>query len=528
MGLEALRRKMLPELGYPVGWTYAGVWEKNWGTHYGTHITGVSTSSFPISGVSTFAASRPAQYASAASEVASGEEPRPRRQRAIALVDIDERDCYAVTVERVRGGAEHTWSFHGPSGPAYVEGVELAPQGGGTVAGPDVPYRDMQHSPSGDGELRCLNFMPDPKVGDLSGPWQIDHALAGQDNVHLTVTTLTPREGRLSTSVCSAPGGKSPYEATWCIIQRSGEQPFASQFLQVLEPWEGQRRVQDVELLEVEGGAEGEFPPLALRVQADGLTDVIIIQPEGGAEVAAGGITTDAEFALWREAAGVLQSAVLVRGTLLRRASSGLSLRHAEYTGTIESCDWPARTVQVRLEAGGEQRAEVAAPAGQQATAQIGFVGLSESDASALVGRHVRITNRAGNHASHMIVAADPIDGGVELTLDYDARVGEGPVEEIADGQVTSGVSFSLDHFGYYGGKTVANEDGSAAYRFTHLDGRRTCILDAEHHGEVAAATLREQFTDRDGDGLTRMILYDYGPGDTVTIPCWAVLSRQR
>ncbi|MFQ5811413.1 MAG: hypothetical protein ACE5JM_17480, partial [Armatimonadota bacterium] len=36
MGFEALQRRMLPELGYPVGWTYAGSWEANWGTHYGT------------------------------------------------------------------------------------------------------------------------------------------------------------------------------------------------------------------------------------------------------------------------------------------------------------------------------------------------------------------------------------------------------------------------------------------------------------------------------------------------------------
>ncbi|MGC9318951.1 MAG: hypothetical protein ACP5KN_13040 [Armatimonadota bacterium] len=536
MGLEALKRKMLPELGYPVGWTYAGVWEKSWGVHYGTHITGVSTSSFPIGGVSTFAASRPAQYARAASEVASGDEPRPRRERVIVLVDIDESDCYAVTLERVLGGEEHTWSFHGPSGPASVKGVELRPQGDGTVAGPDVPYRDMQHSPSGDGELRCLNFMPDPKVGELSGPWQIDYTLAGQDDVHLTVTTLTPREGRLFTSVCSAPGGKSPYEATWCIIQRSGEAPLASQYLTVLEPFEGRRRVRNIEPVRLSGDLMADaVPPLGLRVATDEFTDTIIIQPRSGfaCATADGSLTTDAEFALWRERDGQLDTAVLVRGTALVSVDEGLTVAVPEYTGVIESCDWPGRTVRVRwsesLQGLADQAVWTGAAAGDEhRRMELQFTGASAADASALVGRNVSITNPAGNRASHRIVAAAPIDGGVELTLDYDARVGEGPVEEVGDGQISSGVSFHLDHFGYYDGKTVANEDGSAAYRFTHLDGHRTCVLDAEHHGQVAAEALRKQFTDRDGDGLTRMVLYDYGPGDTVTIPCWAVLSRQR
>ena len=33
MGLAALQRDMLPELGYPQGWTYASDWEANWGVH---------------------------------------------------------------------------------------------------------------------------------------------------------------------------------------------------------------------------------------------------------------------------------------------------------------------------------------------------------------------------------------------------------------------------------------------------------------------------------------------------------------
>jgi len=534
-GLEALQRKLLPELGYPVGWTYAGLWEANWGTHYGTHITGVPTSSFPIGGVETFAASVPAQYVRAYSQVPGQGDDAPRRERVLVLVDIDEKDCYAIALERVFGGEEHTWSFHGPSGPAQIAGVTLTPQGGGTVAGPDVPYRDTSFSPSGDSELRCLNFMPNPNVGEVTGPWQATFELEGQDGVFLHMTQLTPSDGRLWTSICTAPGGKGSYEATWCVMQRSGPAPLASQYLTVLEPYEGERRVRSVEPVSVTGDLMADrFPPLALRVTTDEFTDTIIIQPRHGhaCSTTDGSLTTDAEFALWRERNGRLDTAVLVRGTALISIDEGLTLAVPEYTGVIESCDWPSRTVRVRwseeLQGLADQAVWTGSAAGDQyRVMQLQFAGAGADDASALVGRHVRISNEAGNRASHIIVAAEPTEDGVRLTLDYDPRVAEGPVQGTADGAVTSGIGFRLDNFGYYDGKTVANEDGSASYRITHLDGHRTALIDAARHGEVSGETLAREFTDRDGDGLARMILYDYGPGDTITIPCWAVISRQ-
>lgn len=534
IGLEALTRKFLPELGYPEGWTYAGAWESNWGTHYATHITGVATASFPIGGVEAFCASAPAQYARVSSQV-PGEGDQPRRERVLVLVDIDEQDCYAIALERVFGGAEHTWSFHGPSGPTEFAGVTLTPQGGGTIAGPDVPYRDVSYSRDGDGELRCLAFMPDPSVGEVRGPWEASFALEGQDGVMLHVTQLTPGDGRLSTAVCTAPGGRATYNATWCIMQRSGEAPLTSQYLTVLEPYEGQRRVRGIEPVRLTGDLMGEdFPPLALRVTGDEFTDTIIIQPRHGSPCATadGALTTDAEFALWRQRDGGLDTAVLVRGTALMSIDEGLTLAVPEYTGVIESCDWPNRTITVRwteaLQGLADQAIWTGAAAGDaQRTMQVQFTGAGAADASALVGRHLRISNAAGNRATHAVVAAEPIAGGVRLTLDYDARVGEGPVESCADGAVTSGVGFRLNAFGYYDGKTVANEDGSASWRLARIEGGKTCVLEAAADAPIPAATLTAAFGDRDGDGLPRLVLYDYGPGDTITIPCWAVVRRE-
>lgn len=528
MGLAALRRNLLPELGYPVGWTYAGAWEKNWGTHYGTHITGVPTGDFPIGQVETFAASRPAQYARANTQLLGGERPRPWRERAIALVDIDSEDCYAVTVERVAGGEQHTRSFHGPSGPTTLTGADLQPQGGGTVAGPDVPYRDTDYAPQGDGELVCLAFMPDPMVGEVDGPLEARFELEGQNGVFVHTTQLAPEDCRLWTARCTAPGGRGTYDATWLVMQRSGEAPLASQFATVIEPFEGERRVRSITQLAVTGGAEGDFAPIALRIETDDFTDTVIIQPQAGTMCSVeGGLSTDAEFALRRERDGEMQTSVLVRGTSLRQGARGISLARPEYTGVIESCDWPARTVRVRLDGGEAQALTASVPDEEAAMLDAQFTGISGADASALVGRMAHITNDRGNGATHRILAAEAAAGGVELTLDYDPRVAEGPVEAVGDNCVTSGQGFTLDRFGYYNGKTLANEAGGASWRITHLDGRNTPLIDTDYEGEVAADTLREAFTDHDGDGLARLILYDYGPGDTVTIPCWATVTRR-
>ena len=66
--------------------------------------------------------------------------------------------------------------------------------------------------------------------------------------------------------------------------------------------------------------------------------------------------------------------------------------------------------------------------------------------------------------------------------------------------------------------KTLANEDHSALFRLSDVESGVRCQIDQATHGQVSADTLSSQFNDRDGDGLSRFTIYDYGPGDRVTI----------
>ena len=175
MGFEALKRRMLPELGYPQGWTHASSWENNWGTHYGTHITGVNTGSFPRGRLTLFADSPPMHAATA--EVSNN---GAFRSRTIVLVDVSDDDCYALSLERVRGGTEHRWSFHGPDGETTASGVELVSRDG-TALGKDVSYGDTSQLPAGDRELACLAFMYDPQTAQPKNTWTLDYLLRNQD-----------------------------------------------------------------------------------------------------------------------------------------------------------------------------------------------------------------------------------------------------------------------------------------------------------------------------------------------------------
>lgn len=503
-GLSALRRNFLPELGYPQGWTYARAWEMSWGTHYGTHITGVAESRFPRGRLTLFADSAPARIAAA--EVTAGREAdAPYRQRTLVLVDLPGEEHYAVSLERVRGGTEHTHSFHGPDGDAEPIGLQLQPQGGGTLLGPGLKYGDA--SAAKDGELAFLAFLPDPQWAQPKQVWGIDYTPRRQQEARLRMTMVQPvdAEVALATGRPAGGGGKNAYEMTFAILKRAGDAPLASQFLTVLEPYAGARRVEQIERLEVtavdpdRAREPGAFAPLGVRITSAEFVDTLILNPVPGRAVqTADGLQCDGEVGFWREprGGGAPTSGVLANGRLLAKGPSRLSQQSPAYAGRIVRCDWAKRTVVVAP----------APPAGAR-----------------LVGEHLQIRNDGGSHVSYRVEDARPVEDGYELTLDLDPRVGEGFVQACEDGVVVSKVGLRLASFGYYAGKTLANEDGSAVYRVRDVEKALRCVID----GKVDAQTLREQFGDRDGDGLTRYLLYDYGPGDEVLLKHWATLDRR-
>lgn len=500
-GLEAKQRKLLPELGYPVGWNYAGHWEANWGTHYGVKIAGTTSWGFTRGRLTTFAGASPVQVAEAISTLPG--DPEKTRSRLLALVDVSDSDCYALSLERVRGGTEQIATFHGPDGEATAEGLALQPYEG-TALGPGRRYGDF--SGLADKELSCLALMTQPQSALAAGPWSLDYLLRDQRDVHLRLTTLSPTSGEVTIARGQAPGGRSSYDLTFALQRQQGEAPLTRQYLGLLEPYQGERVLTRIEPLPVTvlstpaGQPAPVFAPLACRVTGVGFTDTIVIQAQPGPTVTAGGLTTDGLFGFHRERQGALPQQALIRGTRLEAAAARLALPCADYRGTITACDWAQSTIDVRWE-------PATAPA----------------ELPPLAGRHVLLSNPAGSAASYEIKSATALPGGCRLTFALDPRLGEGFVKSCSEGAVESSLALIKSCYPYYAGKTLANEDGSVSYRLKDVVGSVKAVLDETRHAKVAAATLREQFGDRDGDGLSRYVIYDYGVGDEVRLGNFAV-----
>jgi hypothetical protein len=419
------------------------------------------------------------------------------RSRTIVLVDISDDDCYALSLERVRGGTEHRWSFHGPDGEATPSGVQLTPRGC-TILGEDVAYGDTSDLPAGDRELACLAFMYDPQTAHPEGVWSLDYMLRDQDNVHLRMTVVEPNDAELTVARGKAPGGRSDYEMTWTILRRQGSEQLSSQYLCVLEPYENERVVKNIEKMSVTSADDSEFPPLAIRVVTDEYTDTIILQNDSNSVCqTADGLVCHGEFGFWREKSDGSSVAVLANGNVLSKEGTELRQPEASYTGVIESCDF--RNFEVKV---------TPAP----------------DDIASLAGKHLHIHNDAGNAASYLIEEARPDAGGCILTLELDPRIGEGFVRGSEDGCLVSGTHLRMARFSYYAGKTLANEDHSTIYRLSDVENGSRCQIHEATHGRISADTLSTQFSDRDGDGLSRFLIYDYGPGDSVTIKNFAAL----
>ncbi|MHC4677237.1 MAG: hypothetical protein ACYTEK_00920 [Planctomycetota bacterium] len=498
-GLEALQRKMLPELGYPQGWTYASSWETNWGTHYGTHIVGFSTRSFGRGRLTLFADSGPARVAVAES---SGDN-KTWRQRTIVLVDLPQENCYAVTLERVRGGTTHLHSFHGPDGRATTLGLDLQPQKGGTILGADSKYGDDSSIKNIDRELSCLAFMYGVEHDRPAGVWSLDYTLRGQKDVHLRMTMTNPTDADLTVAKGKAPGGgKNPYEMTWALLERKGQIPLASQFLLLLEPYEGAPSIQRIERIKISSEENaGQFVPLAVRVTTAEFVDTLIFQPNQNTVCKTqDGLVCDGEFGFWRERHdGQRAAAVLAHGQQLHKGEHRLSLPKAQYNGRIERCDWSRHKLVLKP----------APPRWKQ-----------------WPGQHLQIHNDRGSHASYLIRDARMVPDGCEIILGLDPRIGEGFVRECQDGALISHVPLRMASLKYYAGKTLANENGSAVYRLADVEERTKCIIEKGVHGQVTAARLEQQFRDTDGDGLPRYLIYDYGPGDLVTLKYWTSVAK--
>ncbi len=512
LGMDAFRGNILSHMGYPRNW---GQWEGVWSSHnvarqFEPYLSQVGEPQYiadaGIAHVSEIRTHANREYDDATGELSGEPMPDYWQRRMLALVDVSPGEFYALDFYRISGGGEHWWAFHAQEGEYATEGIQLAAQNGGTLAGPDVPYGDAewmkehgcsQHPTYG---WRGINFtfphLYNVQRGSAEGPWWGDWAIKTGDGLHLRQHILQARDGagepiEVAITDGKAASGGSPYEMKWVMMHNPGgaaEGAVRTQVLAVLEPYMDSPIIRSAQPVALSGADEAGFEAGAARIElVSGRVDTVFWSADPTVErTAEGGFRFAGRFGIWSERDGEPVAISLVGGTELTKDGQGLSLDEPEFSAQITAVDYDARTITISP-----------APAAP----------------SAMVGQSIFIGNDKRSLA-YEVVGAQERGDGVTLTLSMDPRIGTGEVTGTQDGRLLTPTAFPLQRFDYYEGALMRNMDGSAEYRINEVRSAKFALIDREQHPDATADALAADFPEG-----TWFEVFDYGVGDTVTWP---------
>ncbi len=511
IGLDACKSEILGQMGYPRNW---GNWEKNWITHIlARQVPFVQMTA----NAELFADAGPVHVCEAFArgfndKVGDGQGyellQNDWQRRMLALVDVSDDGFYCVDMYRICGGEEHWWSFHCQEGEVTTDGLQLQKQDGGTVAGPDVPYGDdkwlEEHGCGGAKGSRYGNMFGFPHLYSVEratpaararpdGVWSADWELKNADGLHFRLTVPGSRDTEVILCDAKSPAGGSPYEMKWLLLHKQGQAPTATQVLSLMELYKDQPVIKQARPLEVSGQDEAGFGAYGCVVElGNARTDTIFASADGSVvRSAEGGFEFAGRFGLYSEGNGIPTQVVLVGGSKLTRNGIGITSANAQYRASIAAVDRNAETVTV-----------TPAPANPEA----------------LVGQYVYIANPV-RRVAYKVLDAKPTEGGAELALSYDSRIGTGHVTGHADHQVRTDSPFILGRYRYYHGARLVNAERTAEYRI--IDVRGDATIDPATHPECPAQQLELEFPV--GSWFD---VYDYGVGDEIVWPQTVSVSQ--
>lgn len=174
-------------------------------------------------------------------------------QRTLALVDTSSTDSYVADIFRVKGGSNHEYSLHGPQGEYTTNGLNMAVQATGTLAGSTVlPYADLGYGPSfnnATGFQYLYDLRKDtapsstPSVTwNVVDTWKVN---SPPQSISLRATLLSP-PGTVTLVHGDPPRNKvgNP-PALWYLLSYHTSSP--STFASIIEPYSGAPLVSGVQ-----------------------------------------------------------------------------------------------------------------------------------------------------------------------------------------------------------------------------------------------------------------------------------------
>lgn len=508
--LFANGQAMTPDLGYPdtMNDFNAGIftWSKTTINHNTVTVDARRQEANPTGTLRFFS---DGAFARAVSVDAPGSYPQTTTyRRTLVMIDVSggagkTEQGYVVDFFDVAGGYQHDYSLHGPPGTFTIPpGVKLTSPARGTLAGEKVALGELYDDPV----RGAKDFKGSFRYYEGSGfqhLFNVQRIKRGEPLFFGNYAHEKDPAARLRIRVLSQPGQellladahispvKHPELIKYLIARRTGppDQPLASTFVSVLEPYNVQPALTDAESQPVEG--PGSSRAVIVNREPDGrggVRELIIHSADGAVRVTLPGadpIETDAEVAvITLDLTNQPVRAFFTGGTHLRMGR--LQLAASPITGEIGSVNPQKSMVGVRLDSG------------------------TKLDPATLAGRTLLVEN-AFHRDAFTIRSAHIEDGELLLETKDDLRVGLARLATAEASELTTKTALYLSAL--YPGTMLTNRN------FRPLG----TVADCKDGVIKLAAPRPALFPVGPGDDVWFIAL---GFGDRVTIP--AVVNWER
>lgn len=480
----AFGRDFISEMGYPEYMDHTAPATGGWTTHTVCHATVEVDEKRQNPGVfgdlNAFADVEGVKYIDASCEDAYAYIGVDRYRRSLALIDVT-GGSYAVDIFRVRGGKKQDYLFHGPQMAAKVEGVSLSSPRKGTLAGKDVPFGT---SPGGVDPYSTDNsgyqYLYDVREKKTDKQYKVTWT-AGNGVTFVARFVPDGSENAVAAMGYPRPSSKQDEPMPFFLRRKSSSKaPLESTFITVMNAEKGAPLIQEVTRLKL--SPDSTPGAVALAIKHDGGVDIVLstLSTDGKAVTSDGRYSLDGLFGAVIARKGAPSRLVLVGGKRLKADSHEAVIDEPVFETTIRSLT--------------DDRIATDAP-----------IPVSDEGATMYIVR--------GGIRS--VYTVDTVIGSV-AALSPSTWIGRGRIAEtdIEAGKVADdrrifplGDGFEKER-NYYRGAWIVPLSDQTCYRLTR-GGHWGFFLDKGFDGEAFAKSFQPG---------GEFLLYDAGPGDTVSI----------
>jgi hypothetical protein len=242
-------KTMMSDHGYPAHWLPKNpYWTANTISHYAVVVDKKWQQTYLGGHLDLLADSPTARVMEASAESVYPKDVS-RYRHTTAMIDMSPSRSYLFDVWRVRGGAQHDWSFHGfPFADFSAPTLDWSEtQKTGTLAGPDVKFAEEKAPDRPSGFQYLFNVQKATPKRTFLSEWK-----SSQDDTALRMTLLNP-PSEVFAADCEPelqPG--APEAMKYLIARRTsveGKKDLNSTFAAVIEPVKGKNSIQSSQAL---------------------------------------------------------------------------------------------------------------------------------------------------------------------------------------------------------------------------------------------------------------------------------------